>query len=106
MQDLLHVLPVDICVPDPLRIDGDDGTFPAPIHAARRIDASTAGSSEAELLAAALEVVTHGLRAALGAALAAVLTEVGTEKDVMSVVGHCPASLPEGLCGEIERLPL
>jgi hypothetical protein len=93
VQDLLHVLPVDIGVPNPLRIDGDDWAFPAPIHAARRIDASTAGSCDAELLATAFEVVAHRLRSALSAALATVLTKVGAEKDVMSVVGHCPASL-------------
>jgi hypothetical protein len=106
LQDLLHILPVNIGIPDALRIDCDHRTFRAPVHAARRIDANTARPRDAELLAAAFKVVTHRLRVALGATLAAILAEIRAEKDVMSVVGHGAVSLLESLGGRRDRLPL
>jgi hypothetical protein len=88
VDNFIHVLAIQIGVPDRLGIHHHDRAFLAAIQAAGGIDAHPALPRDAKRLAALLGVVTHRLRIEALAAGAAILTEVVTEKDVKAVPGH------------------
>jgi hypothetical protein len=88
VDNFIHVLAIDVGVPDRLGIHHHDRSFLAAIQTAGGIDAHPALPRDTERFAALLGVITHRLRIEALAAGAAILPEVGTEEDVMTVPGH------------------
>jgi len=88
LQDLLQVIPIDIAVPDRLRIDDDDRSFATTSQTTSAVDTDAPLSSDAQLLGPRLEIAAQLLGPILGATLTAVLTTVGAHEEVMAIIGH------------------
>ena len=88
IDDLIHVFPIHIGVPDCFRIDHDHRAFAASVQTSREIDAGLAFAGETEFLHAPLGVVAHLLRAVVIAAVLAVIALIAAKENVMMVKGH------------------
>ena len=100
-QDLLDVFLVDAGVPGSLGIHDDHRPFGTTVQATGGIDPDTSWTRNTELLAALLQVIAQTLSVTLGATLAAVAALVGTEEDVVSVIGHDGSTHLWGLAAKI-----
>ena len=96
IDDLVQVLPVQVGVPDIIRVHDQHRSLFTTIQAPRRIDSDTARTGDTKLLAALLDIIAHGRGIKTLAAGAAVGTQVRTEEDVVTIIRHGPNHTAEG----------
>ena len=88
-DDLVEITFIYVGVPGALGIDHDDRTFLAAIHTSGGVDADfILWVGNAELLDLVLHIVARLLCAVIVAASPAVLTLIGTEKNMLIVKAH------------------
>jgi hypothetical protein len=97
-DDLVHIFLIDIGIPDPFGIDDYYWSFLAAVKAPGGIDTDPPRTGYTQILAALFGVVAHGKRIIALTAGAAVFTQIGTEKDVIAIVGHA-VTIPENTGG-------
>jgi hypothetical protein len=85
---LVDILPVNIAVPDRLRVHDHHRSFRTTIQAARGVNPDPTLAGQPQRLAALLGIVAESRCAESLATLTAVFTKIGTEKDMMSVIRH------------------
>ena len=102
-QDLVEVAAIHERIPDRLGVDDHHRALGAAVETAGAVDPNPSLACDAKLLGAAFKVVSPALGVALGAALGPILAGVGTEEDVMLVVGHGGLRTDSGDCvgGEV-----
>ena len=93
-DDLVHIFLIDIGIPDPIGINDYYRTLFAAIETPGGIDANRPWTGYAQSLAAQFGVITQLTRIEALTAGAAVFTKIGTEKDVIAIVGHA-VTIPE-----------
>ena len=84
----IDVRTVDIAVPHAFRIDHDNRTEFTAIQTSRGIDSHLAGTRQTQLLYPPLGIVTDIAGIALLATLPAVITLIGTEKNMILIITH------------------
>ena len=94
IDDFIHIFPIDIGIPDPLGVNDDHRPLFTAIEATGGIDADTTGTGNAECLAALFGVIPHGKGIKPLTASAAVFTQIGAEKHMVTIVGHA-LTIPE-----------
>ena len=88
IDDFIDILPINIAIPDIVRINDQDRTLGTTVQAAGGIDPNLADARDTQLFAALLGMVAHGLRIETLTAGGTVFTQVGAEKNVVAVIGH------------------
>jgi hypothetical protein len=96
LNDFLDVFLINVAVPDFFRVNDDDRTLVAAIHATRLVDADPATAFELQLADAVLGVGLSRCGTQIVAAALAVATLVATEKYVVFVVTHAEVRLVVG----------
>ena len=87
-ENLINIRLVQVGVPDCFRIDHDHGPLCTPIQAAGCIDAHTALTCQAQLLAALLSIIAQCSGTKALATITAIIALVDAEKNMVSVVRH------------------
>lgn len=93
LQDLVDVLAVDVGVPYAFRVDDQDRSLLAAIHAPGRIDAHPAWAGKSQCLDPLFGIIPQGARILLLATPPPVGALVGAKKDVLSIVQEAPMPL-------------
>lgn len=88
LDDFVDIFLVDVAVPDRFRINDHDRSLGTAVQAAGGVDTHAALSCDAQLFAAVLGIIPQLLRPILLAALTTALALIGTEKNMMFVIGH------------------
>ena len=88
IDDFVDILPIDIAVPDVIRINHQHRAFRTAIQATRCIYPNAARTGDIQCLAAFFRMVTDGLGVKPLATGRTVCAQIGTEKYVVTVVGH------------------
>jgi hypothetical protein len=88
IDDLVHVVPVDVRVPDGLRVHDQYRPLLAAIKTTRLVYADLAGTRQTQFFDALLRIVAGFLSAVIVAASLAGLALVTTEEYVMLVIAH------------------
>jgi len=86
LNDLVDVLSIDPRVPHTLGIDDNTGSFTAAVQAAGGIDSHPPLSRDPERLRPLLGVVPHGQRIKVLTTIGTVLSKIGAEKYVVTIV--------------------
>jgi hypothetical protein len=94
LDDFIHIFPIDIGIPDPLGVNDDHRPLFTAIEATGGIDADTARTGNTECLAALFGIIPHGKGIKPLTASAAVFTQIGAEKHMVTIVGHA-STIPE-----------
>ena len=94
LDDLVHILLINIGVPDPFRIHDHYRSFFTAVKTPCGIYSDTPGTIDAKVLAALFGMVAHAHRIIALTAGAAIFPQVGTEKHVIAIVGHA-VTIPE-----------
>lgn len=87
-DDLVNIFPIDIGIPDSLGVHDDHRSLLTTVETSRRIDPHSALAGESKRLGSLLGIIAHGLRIKALATCAAISTFIGTEKYVISIIGH------------------
>jgi hypothetical protein len=98
LDDLLHILLIDIGIPDSFGIDDHYRSFFAAVKAAGGIDANPTGAGYTQVLAALFGIIAHGQRIEALTACAAVFAKIGAEKHMVAIVRHA-LTIPENTDG-------
>ena len=88
IDDFIDIFPIEVGVPDIIRVDHDNRAKFAPVETARAIDPDLSLARQAQLLDPVLGVVAYLHSIALLTALLALLAPVGAEKNMVLVIRH------------------
>ena len=94
LDNLVNIFLIYIGIPDPLRVHDHDRPFRAAVKTTRGVDADPPWSGDTQLLTALFCMVAHTQCIEALATGTAVFTEVGTEKNVVTIIGHV-STIPE-----------
>ena len=96
LDNLVDILPINIAVPDRLRVHRHHRPFGTAIQASRGVDPHPTFAGQPQLLASLFGIITKTQRVESLTALTTVFTQVGTEKDMIFVIRHLPG-IPSGM---------
>jgi hypothetical protein len=102
-DDFVHILPINIRIPDPFGIYDYYRPFFTAVKAPGGIDSNPAWSGHTQVLAALFGIIAHGKRIEALTAGTAVFSKIGAEKHVIAIVGH-PSTIPENT-GRVKKPP-
>lgn len=97
LDDLVDILAVNIAVPDRFRVHDYYRSFRTAIETSRGIDPDATLAAKPQFLAALLGIVTEALRIESLTAVTAIRTQIGAEKNMISIIRHIQL-IPSGTC--------
>jgi hypothetical protein len=102
-DDFVHILPINIGIPDPFGIYDYYRPFFTAVKAPGRIDSNPAWSGHTQVFATLFGIIAHGKRIEALATDTAVFSKIGAEKYVITIVGHL-STIPEN-AGRVKKPP-
>jgi hypothetical protein len=99
---LVHVFLIDIGIPDAFGINDHYRSIFTAIKAPGSIDANPTRAGYPQILTAQFGVIAQGTRIEALTAGATIFTKIGTEKDMIAIVGHA-VTIPENT-GRVKKI--